>query len=225
MLQPKDAALLAVIALSGPLKAEHLAAMLWPTVNARQADTSLRQRLYRLRRDAGLQLLGGGIGLQLQETVQTDLAQALRGSSATSTPRSRSCSATSTSTSCPSWPSGCARSAGAGRSNAPRRWRPRPRAARTRARSRAAWSTRSAWSSSDPLAEHGQRRLMRLHYLRGDRAAAIAAFERFEQRLKDELGTRPSAETIELLATIERGGAALPVRRATAPAGLLGRRA
>ena len=46
---------------------------------------------------------------------------------------------------------------------------------------------------------------MRLHYLRGDRAAAIAAFERFEQRLKDELGTRPSAETIELLATIERG--------------------
>ena len=74
---------------------------------------------------------------------------------------------------------------------------------------------------SDPLAEHGQRRLMRLHYLRGDRAAAIAAFERFEQRLKDELGTRPSAETIELLATIERGAASLPVRRATAPASLL----
>ena len=62
---------------------------------------------------------------------------------------------------------------------------------------------------------------MRLHYLRGDRAAAIAAFERFEQRLKDELGTRPSAETIELLATIERGGASLPTRRAVAPASLL----
>ena len=74
---------------------------------------------------------------------------------------------------------------------------------------------------SDPLAEHGQRRLMRLHYLRGDRAAAIAVFERFEQRLKDELGARPSAETIELLATIERGGDALPARRATAPASLL----
>jgi hypothetical protein len=74
---------------------------------------------------------------------------------------------------------------------------------------------------SDPLAEHAQRRLMRLHYLRGDRAAAIAAFERFERRLKDELGTRPSAETIELLATIEQGAAALPSRRTTAPASLL----
>jgi hypothetical protein len=31
---------------------------------------------------------------------------------------------------------------------------------------------------------------MRLHYLRGDRAAAIDVFERFEQRLKDEQGTR-----------------------------------
>ena len=62
---------------------------------------------------------------------------------------------------------------------------------------------------------------MRLHYLRGDRAAAIAVFERFEQRLKDEQGTPPSAETIELLATIERGGTALPARRAVVPASLI----
>src|SRR4029078_1804917 len=74
---------------------------------------------------------------------------------------------------------------------------------------------------SNPLAEHAQRRLMRLHYLRGDRAAGITTFERFEQRLKDELGTRPSAETIELLSTIERGGTSLPTRRAVAPASLL----
>jgi DNA-binding SARP family transcriptional activator len=44
VLQPKDAALLAVIALSGPVLSDHLAAMLWPTVNAKQADTNLRQR-------------------------------------------------------------------------------------------------------------------------------------------------------------------------------------
>ncbi len=62
-------------------------------------------------------------------------------------------------------------------------------------------------ADNDPLAEYAQRQLMHLHYLRGDRAAAINVFERFEQRLKDELGTRPSAETIELLATIERGAA------------------
>ena len=136
-------------------------------------------------------------------------------------PRSRSCSATSTSTSCPSWPSGCASSAGS--------WQEQCTAALAAAAARCEDEGAVARGlvyaqrlvERDPLAEHGQRRLMRLHYLRGDRAAAIAAFERFEQRLKDELGTRPSAETIELLATIERGAAALPVRRATAPASLL----
>ncbi len=62
---------------------------------------------------------------------------------------------------------------------------------------------------------------MRLHYLRGDCSAAIASFEQFEQRLKDELGARPSAETIELLRTIEQGAAALPQRRTVVPASLM----
>jgi tetratricopeptide (TPR) repeat protein len=62
---------------------------------------------------------------------------------------------------------------------------------------------------------------MRLHYLRGDFSAAIAAFESFERRLKDELGARPSAETIELLATIEASATRLPVRRAVVPASLM----
>ena len=64
-LRPKDAALLAVIALSGPIKADHLAAMLWPAASARQADTSLRQRLFRLRRDSGAALVSGGSLLSL----------------------------------------------------------------------------------------------------------------------------------------------------------------
>ena len=40
-LRPKDAALLAVVALVGPIQSERVAAMLWPTASARQADTSL----------------------------------------------------------------------------------------------------------------------------------------------------------------------------------------
>lgn len=54
-----------------------------------------------------------------------------------------------------------------------------------------------------PLHEYAHRRRMRLHYLRGDRAAALAAFDHCEQLLKDEVGTRPSAETLALLAQIE----------------------
>ena len=41
----------------------------------------------------------------------------------------------------------------------------------------------------EPLREHAHRRLMRLHYLRGDRAAALAAFERCREVLRRELDT------------------------------------
>lgn len=59
-------------------------------------------------------------------------------------------------------------------------------------------------ASEDPVSEHAARRLMRLQYLRGDRAAAVAAFEACEQRLRDDLGVRPGAETVALLQTIEQ---------------------
>ena len=38
------------------------------------------------------------------------------------------------------------------------------------------------WAIADPLSEEAHRRVMRLHYLRGDRAAALAAFERCRER-------------------------------------------
>ena len=217
----KDAALLALVALDGPVAAEHVAALLWPAVSSKRADTSLRQRLYRLRRDHDAHVIHGGPVLQLTAGVDTDLAGCL------------------------------ARVAGdeqAGREallgelvfdalpelaewvrQARSRWQARLDAALAAAAAQCEASGAIArglvyaerLSSADPLSEHAQRRVMRLHYLRGDGSAAIAAFERFEQRLKHELGARPSAETIELLATIERGARALPSRRAVAPASLM----
>ncbi len=66
------------------------------------------------------------------------------------------------------------------------------------------WSTpRNCWRSSRSR-RSAHRRVIRLHYLRGDRAAALLAFDRCEQMLKDEVGVRPSADTLALLATIER---------------------
>ncbi len=56
---------------------------------------------------------------------------------------------------------------------------------------------------ADPSSERAHRRVMRLHYLRGDRAAALATFDRCEQFLKHELGVRPAPETLELLHVIE----------------------
>ena len=73
----------------------------------------------------------------------------------------------------------------------------------------------------NPASEHAHRRLMRLHYLRGDRAAALAAFDRCEQQLRDELSARPGAETLALLQQIEQAGAPAPLRSRPAPAAML----
>lgn len=220
-LSPKDVALLAVVALDGPVAADRVAALLWPSVGSRKADASLRQRLFRLRRECGSNIVLAGGLLRLAPGVDTDLGAAL---------------------------SSLTTDAEAGRDellgdlefddlpeladwvrSARAQWRERREAAMSAAAAQCeasgaivrglVYATRLI--ESNPLSEHAQRRLMRLHYMRGDCSAAVAAFEHFEQRLKDELGSRPSAETIELLATIERGAASLPARRTVVPASLL----
>jgi hypothetical protein len=57
----------------------------------------------------------------------------------------------------------------------------------------------------EPLSEVTYRYLMRLHYLLGDRGAALAAFERGKKVLREELGAEPLSETLELVRLIERG--------------------
>jgi DNA-binding SARP family transcriptional activator len=57
----------------------------------------------------------------------------------------------------------------------------------------------------DRAREHTHRCLMRLHYLAGDRTAALRQFERCAQALREELGIEPSARTVALYAEI-RGG-------------------
>lgn len=54
-----------------------------------------------------------------------------------------------------------------------------------------------------PLSEAALRRVMHLHHLRGDRTAALSAFESFESRLKAETGGRPTDDTLRLLALVE----------------------
>jgi tetratricopeptide (TPR) repeat protein len=58
----------------------------------------------------------------------------------------------------------------------------------------------------EPLLEHAHRRLIGLYLRRGDRAAALAAFERCERALQRELGTRPSQQTLDLIANAGPSG-------------------
>jgi DNA-binding SARP family transcriptional activator len=57
----------------------------------------------------------------------------------------------------------------------------------------------------DALSETASRRVIRLHYLRGDRSSAMRTFERLKTTLQNEFGIEPMSETLELIRVIERG--------------------
>ena len=63
---------------------------------------------------------------------------------------------------------------------------------------------------TEPVSEIAHRHVMRLYYLRGDRAAALKAYRRCQEALARELGVTPLPETVHLARMIERG----EVRRA-----------
>ncbi|WP_045235009.1 BTAD domain-containing putative transcriptional regulator, partial [Deinococcus pimensis] len=77
-------------------------------------------------------------------------------------------------------------------------------------------ATRAAQRLLDlnPVSEDAYRRLMRLHYLDGDRGAALAAFERCKDMLRREFGSEPLPETLHLAREVERGEASVTARDA-----------
>lgn len=200
-LAPLDAAILAWLALEGPTPRARIAALLWPEKDAEAARNSLRQRLFHLRKAVGVELVAGSTTLSLAEGVAHDLEEADTVLGQT-----------------------------AGDSLAPGEFAQWLEQQRTRRRDRvrrslvelAEMAERAKdWDDAlthakellalEPLSEDAHRRMMRLHYLAGDRAAALLAFDACEQVLKDEVGAKPSAETLALLRTIEHTGtAALP---------------
>src|SRR3954447_20141148 len=82
------------------------------------------------------------------------------------------------------------------------------------------------WVKHAPLSEEAAQRLMTLLADSGDRAAAMSAYVRLEDRLQHELSVPPSRQTRRLLAEI-RAGAAPPLgtrMRASLPPALAPRR-
>lgn len=195
-LAPRDAALLAWLALEGPTPRARLATLLWPDSAPEAARNALRQRLHQLRRQLPDTLLNGQNRLALGETVTHDLhgGEGLL-------------------------EAGDIEIAGEyGQWLAQQRERRHSRTLQglaVRADSAEAaqdWPAALALAqellAQQPLSEEAHQRLMRLHYLAGDRAAALLAFDRCEKLLKDEIGARPSAATLALLANVEGNGSA-----------------
>ena len=211
-----DALLLAWLALEGPTSRERLVTLLWPRADAEAGRNALRQRLFRLRRQLGADLVEGQQRLALQAAVTHDL-----------TPDSTHA------------PAGLLSSIELDAGSALADWLATQRQARREAERQRllgaitqceqageparALPMAQALVALDPLREDGQRQLIRLHYLAGDRASALRVFDNCEALLKHELGTRPSPETLELLATIESAerDVSHPATRRTLPAALM----
>ena len=200
-LEPKDALLLAYLALEGPTPRRVLAALLWPDVDAERARANLRQRLFRLRRALGRDLLEGGEVAGLCADLEVRPRRA-----ATRPPPAACCRAWTRPTPA-GWPTGWREAARSGAATARLRALAEriDRGSKPTGRLAAALAAAEQLVDADPTSEHGHRRLMRLHYLRGDRAAALAAFDRCCDALQRILGVAPDAETEALRARVEAG--------------------
>jgi DNA-binding SARP family transcriptional activator len=187
---PLDAALLAWLVLEGPTPRNRLAALLWPDKPPESARNSLRQRLFQLRRQTGVDLVEGAATATLADGVTHDLHDA------------------------DTLLDGVAIEVGGEFAQWLELQRSRRRARLRRSLAELADMAEAAkdWDDAlahagellalEPLSEEAHRRVIRLHYLAGDRAAALLAFDRCARLLKDEVGAAPSAETMALLATV-----------------------
>jgi DNA-binding SARP family transcriptional activator len=191
-LNERDAALLALLAVAGPQPRARASEWLWPGAGEETARNRLRQRLFKLRRLCGHPVVEGQAMLVLAAAVRHDLADAdtLLGA----LPLDQ----------CPAF----------GDWLHAERQRRLLRRRESLARQIDALEAAGEFGAALPLAETlleldalseaAHRRLMRLHYLRGDRAAALLAFDRCAQVLKDEVGAAPSAATMQLLDSLQR---------------------
>lgn len=197
-LAARDAALLAWLALEGPTARNRLAALLWPDSPPEAARNALRQRLFKLRQQHGRALVDGAGVLALAEGLAHDLHEPgelladLAG-----------------------LPEGEFALWLAHRRAQRLAQRQQALAAQAEAAEQAgdwpgALEAARAALALEPLAEPAHRRLMRLHYLAGDRAAALRAFEQCAELLARELGTRPDAQTLALRDTVAQAAPAAP---------------
>ena len=196
-LEQKDALLLAFLAIEGPTPRSRLAALLWPDVDPERARANLRQRLFRLRKALGRELLEGGDVASLCADIEVRLnppegeaGELLRGLG--EPPGSELAD----------W---LALARGQRRGERVRALADESTRLEASGRLVAALATAERLLECDPTSEHAHRRLMRLHYLRGDRAAALAAFDRCCDVLERTLGVAPDAETEALRARVAAG--------------------
>lgn len=218
-LERKDAALLAMLATAGATPRAALAALLWPDVDEKGARNNLRQRLFRLNRVSGADVVVGGNVVNLADRVVHDLAAL--------PPRLAADPHALAGELLGAFDYGDCTELAAWVNVAREQWRAALRDALAETAARLEGERQLAQAlvyaqrlvSVDPLLEHAHRRVMRLCYLLGERGAALAAYEQARAALEHGLGVVPGAETERLAELILSGGtSALPTLEPGAPA-------
>jgi DNA-binding SARP family transcriptional activator/tetratricopeptide (TPR) repeat protein len=219
-LSPKDAALLAKLALDGPQARAALCELIWPEAGGEKAGNSLRQRISRLHRAAGLRIVESGENVRLHPHVVVDAAQpaALDNEALLAAGTLLAGFDLGEHDELDRWLANARTQVAEACAQV---LADRAQALEQDGRLRDALPLARRIVELLPLAEHGWRRLMRLHYLRNDRAAAQEAFWRLTSLLRDELGIRPSAETLQLMQTVEAAEAARVLPQRPVPASVL----
>ena len=202
-LERRMAALLAKLAIDGPTPRARAAAMLWPDIDDKSARNNLRQRLFRLRQTAQRDVVVPDTTLALADGIGHDLSElsARLGGDPEAAPGELL--GTLSFDDCvelADWVTVAREQWAVARRNALAEI-----ASRLESEGHIALALRYAQRlvADDPLLEHAHRRVMRLHYLRGDRAGALTAFERCTDVLSRELDARPGKETLDLAHVIE----------------------
>ena len=219
-LERRAAALLALVALEPGITRQRIATLLWPDTDESGARHALRQQLLRLKKLAGRKLFSGTAALTLAEGLRIDVGNNATGGQLLGNFDFDDCEELA-------------------------RWVERERARRREhvatdlaqhlAAAEASGDLETALQfarqglQAEPTSEAHARDLMRLHYLRGDRAAALTAYAQCRIALQHELGVAPSAETETMKRQIEGTVLARPLRSAVPmtvlrPPRLIGRR-
>src|SRR5580765_3853922 len=210
-LAPIDAALLAFVALEGATSRERLLGLLWPEQPPESARNVLRQRLFRLRRGLGAGVLAQGAELlALAPGVTHDLddgpGELLAGLHFPE---------------CDELDAWLVAQRAALKQRQRQQQEARIDALERDGRLAEGSEIAERLVSADPLDEAAARRLMHLRYLQGERAAALAVYDRFAAALAEALEAKPARSTCELRETIRAAPAPQPIARRDIPTSLL----
>ena len=206
MLERKDAALLAYLALEGSTPRAVLAGLLWPDTPESQARTNLRKRLSRLREQG---LLEGEDPIGLHGGVEVDVQLAPDGRAALEADPGELLAGLDL-TDCPDLAEWLLVWRERLREQHIAQLEAEARRLETASQLDEALEVARRLLALEPHAEVAYRRLMRLHYLLGDRAAALETFRRCREVLQREFGVEPLPETLELAGQIEASGLSVP---------------